>query len=381
MNSQRHLFDIPDGVTYLNCAYMSPSLRSVTDAGVAAIRRLEHPWEIVVDDFFEPVERLRRLFATVLGVDGDADGVAVVPAVSYGVGVAAANLSLTAGDEVVVLAEQFPSHVYPWRHLAVERGVRIRTVERRAGRNWTEGVVESISPRTAVVAVPQVHWTDGSVVDLVAVGAAAREVGAALVVDVTQSLGAMPFDATAVRPDFVAAAGYKWLLGPYSLAYLWVAPRWRSGVPLEHGWIVREGAEDFSRLVDYTDRLAAGARRYDVGERSNFVLVPMAIAALDQIVSWGVSDIAGTLADTTARIGECAAQRGLDPTPPDERGPHMIGVRVPGGLPPGLAGALAERGVYVSVRGDSIRVSPHLYNDEADVARLFAALDDVLARR
>lgn len=378
MRSQRHLFDVPADVAYLNCAYMSPQLRAVTAAGEAAVRRMEHPWEIMADDFFTPAEELRGLFAQVVGAGGDADGVALVPSVSYGVGVAVANLPLSEGEEVVVLDEQFPSHVYPWRAAAARVGARLRTVERRPGRTWAEGVIEAVGPSTAVVAVPQVHWTDGSLVDLVAVGQAAREVEAALVVDVTQSLGAMPFDLAAIRPDFVVAAGYKWLLGPYSLGYLWVAPRWRQGTPIEFGWIVREGAEDFSRLVDYTDRLQAGARRFDVGERSNFVLIPMAEAALRQILSWGIPDIAGTVARLTGRIGELAAARGLEPTPPVGRGPHLLGIGIPGGLPRGLAAALAERGVFVSVRGDSIRISPHLYNDESDVERFFAALDAVV---
>ncbi len=373
---QGHLFDVPDDVTYLNCAYMSPQLRSVTAAGLAAVAAAEHPWEISVDDFFVPAEELRSRFAAVVGAGDDADGVALVPAVSYGVGVAAANLPIGPGRTVVVLAEQFPSHVYPWRAAVAAGGGTVRVVERRDDRSWTDGVLDEIDAATAVVAVPNVHWTDGSVVDLEVVGAAARDAGAALVVDATQSLGAMPFDVTAVRPDFVVAAGYKWLMGPYSLGYLWASPDRRDGVPLEHGWITRDGAEDFAGLVDYTDRLQSGARRYDVGERSNFVLVPMAIAALDQILAWGVADVADALGALTARIVEEAARRGFEPTA--DRGPHLLGLRRARGIPADLPAALAAHRVYVSVRGDSIRVSPHLYNDAGDVERLFAVLDDIV---
>ncbi len=379
MNSE--LFDIPADVTYLNCAYMSPQLRQVTEAGRAAVDRLQHPWELDVEDFFVPAERLRGLFATLLGRPDDADGVAIIPAVSYGVAVAVANLELSAGDEIIVLADQFPSHVYAWREAAKAAGGRVVTVPRRDDRTWAEGVVEAIGPRTAVVAVPHVHWTDGSVVDLVEVGEAARQAGAAVVVDATQSLGAMPFPIAGLEPDFLVAAAYKWLLGPYSLAFLWAAPHRRAGTPIEHGWIVREGAEDFSRLVEYTDRFQPGARRFDVGERSNFVLVPMAIAALEQLLEWGVDYVAATLEGTTAHIARLAAERGLQPTPADRRACHMLGLRVPGGPPDGLAGELASEKVYVSVRGDSIRVSPHLYNDVGDVDRFFSVLDRLLGRR
>jgi len=355
---------------------MSPQLRAATRAGVAAVEALERPWELTVDDFFAPVERLRAAFAAVAGVD--VDGVALIPAVSYGVGVAVANLPIARGQNVVMLAEQFPSNVYPWRAAARERGAEIRIVDRPGDGNWTAGVVARIDTGTAVVAVPNVHWTDGSVVDLVAVGEAARRVGAALVVDATQSLGAMPLDVAAVRPDFLVAAGYKWLLGPYSLGYLWAAPSRREGAPLEQGWIVREGAEDFARLVDYTDRFQPGARRYDVGERSNFVLVPMALAALDQLVAWGVDEVASALRVLTDDIARRAEHRGLVPTPARVRSPHLLGIRLPDGVPDGLTAALASRRVFVSVRGDAIRVSPHLYNDAGDVDRLFAVLDEVV---
>jgi selenocysteine lyase/cysteine desulfurase len=250
-------------------------------------------------------------------------------------------------------------------------------VPRRGPGSWTEGLLESIDERTAVVAVPNVHWTDGSMVDLPTVAAAAREVGAAGVVDATQSLGAMPFDAAAIRPDFVVSAAYKWLLGPYSIGFLWCAPERRRGVPLEFGWLAREGAEDFAGLVDYRDGYQRGARRYDMGERANFILLPMAIAAMEQIVAWGIPNIAHTIAALTAMIGDRAGERGLQAIPASQRAPHLTGVRLPEGVPAGLTERLAEDRVFVSVRGNSIRIGPHLYNNADDLERLFASIDAV----
>jgi selenocysteine lyase/cysteine desulfurase len=372
LGPQRELFDIPAGVTYLNCSYMAPQLRSVTAAGLAAVARKSAPWNVPPSAFFDESERLRATFAAVAGVDADA--IALVPSVSYGVGTAVANIAIAAGQTVVVLAEQFPSNVYAWRAVAAARGAEVVTVARPADGDWTAAVTAVIDERTAVVAVPQCHWTDGSIVELVAVGAVARGVGAALVVDATQSFGAVPFDVAAVQPDFLVTAGYKWLLGPYSLGYLYVAPHRRDGVPLEHNWITRAGSEDFTALVDYRDEPAPGARRFDVGERSNFVLVPMAIAALEQILAWGVSSIAATLGELTAAIASGAASLGYRTAPPDLRGPHMLGLRNPSGVPASLAARLADQQIHVSIRGDSIRVSPHLYNTPDDVARLLSAL-------
>jgi len=277
-----------------------------------------------------------------------------------------------------VLDEQFPSNVYPWRSALAGGGGEMVTVARPAQGSWTAPVLDAIDAQTAVVAVPNCHWTDGSFLDLEAVGTAVRDVGAALVVDASQSLGAMPFDAAAIRPDFVYAVGYKWLLGPFGLGYLWASPEHRQGTPLEQGWIVRAGAEDFAGLVNYRDEYAPGARRYDMGERSSFHLIPMAIAALEQLLDWGIADVAAVLGEITAAIELRAESPGLTAASHRDRGPHMIGLRAPAGLPAGLSAALAEEGVFVSVRGDSIRISPHLYNDESDVARLFAVLDRIL---
>jgi selenocysteine lyase/cysteine desulfurase len=224
------------------------------------------------------------------------------------------------------------------------------------------------------VTVPNCHWTDGSVLDLVRTGERAREIGAALVVDATQSLGAHTLDVSEVRPDFLVSAAYKWLLGPYSLGFLYVGEGYREGVPIEHNWISREGSEDFARLVEYTDAYGPGARRYDVGERSNFVLLPMAIEALRQILAWGVENIAVSLRGLTARIEGEAEKLGMETVPASMRVGHMIGLGLGSEAPRDLAIRLAEENVFVSVRGHNLRVSPHLYNTERDVERLFDSL-------
>lgn len=369
---QRPLFEIPDDVAYLNCGYMSPLLRSVRAAGEAGVARKSSPWRLAPADFFTGSERARALFAGLIGAR--ADDVAIVPAASYGVAVAAANLPVRPGGRILVLAEQFPSNVYSWRELAAERGAELVAVSRPPDGDWTPALLAEIDERTAVAALPCCHWTDGSLVDLAAVGRRLREVGAALAVDATQSLGALPLDVREVDPDFLVAAAYKWLLGPYGMGFLYVAPRRQQGRPLEHNWIAREGSEDFARLVDYGEGFQPGARRFDVGERSSFALVPMAIAALEQIAAWTVPAIRDTLGAVTARIVEGAASLGLAAAPSRLRAPHYLGLRFPRGLPADLPGELAAAKVFVSVRGDALRVTPHLYNTEADVERLLAVL-------
>jgi selenocysteine lyase/cysteine desulfurase len=371
--TDRDLFEIPDSVTYLNCANMAPQLRSITAVGINAVRAKAIPWTLSAPQWFSGAEELRSLAARVMGAD--ADGIALVPAVSYGIATAAANLPLASGQTIVVLDQEFPSNVYAWRELAKKKNGRVVTVLRKAGENWTEALLQAIDETTAVVAVPHCHWTDGSKVDLEVVGERTRGVGAALVIDASQSLGAGVFDLERVKPDFLTAVGYKWLLGPYGLGYLYVAPKWRdSGVTLEQSWLTRAGSEDFSRLVDYTDDYRAGARRFDMGEFPQFVLAPMAIAALKQILAWGVVRIEAALSAMTERVAQLAIESNYSVLPAADRSAHLIGIRPHRGISAELPKALKEANVFVSIRGDSIRVAPHLYNEAKDIDLLFEVL-------
>ena len=372
LGDQRELFEIPEGVAYLNCAYMSPQLRSAREIGERAVARKSRPWEITSSDFFEDAENSRALFARLVG--GEPDGVALVPSVSYGIAVAAANVPLREGERVLILEDQFPSNVYSWREVAKRTGARLVTVPRPDDHDWTSVVLDLLDEDAAIVAVPNCHWTDGSLLDLGRLGEGTRRVGAALVVDGIQSLGAHPFDVGEVRPDFLVASAYKWLLGPYGIGFLYAGERWREGTPIEHNWINRRGSEDFSRLVGYQDSFQPGARRYDVGERSNFALLPMANEALRQILDWGVDNVSETIGELTDLIERKAKDRGIEAIPAERRARHIVGLKLSSAAPGDLAARLAGENVFVSVRGESVRVSPHLYNTERDVERLFAAL-------
>jgi len=374
LGSQRELFEMPEDIVYLNCAYMSPQLRRAREVGERAVSRKSRPWELTPDDFFEEAEEVRALFAKLVG--GDAGGVAIIPSVSYGISVAAANVSVREGQKILILEDQFPSNVYAWRVLAEQSGARLVTVPRPEDFDWTSALREEIDADTAVVAIPNCHWTDGSLVDLVRIGESVREAGAALVVDAIQSLGAHPFDVSEVRPDFLVAASYKWLLGPYGIGFMYVGEKYREGDPIEHNWINRRGSQDFSGLVAYEDAFQPGARRYDVGERSNFALLPMAAVALQQLIDWEVDNVSETIGALTDLIEEKTEELGIVAVPKGRRARHLIGLKLGTGAPHDLARRLTDHNVFVSVRGESVRVAPNLYNTEEDVDRFL----DVLGR-
>jgi selenocysteine lyase/cysteine desulfurase len=368
---QRGLFSIPRDVAYFDCAKMSPMLDSAAEAGRQGLERKARPWEIRAEHFFDEADRVRALYARLIGA-GAAD-VAIVPSVSYAMATVMRNVPVAAGQTIVTLGEDFPSGIYAARALAAKREAQLVTVARPETGQWTTALLDAIDGRTALVVSPHVHWVHGTTIDVEAVARRCRSVGATLVLDTTQSTGALPLDLVAVDPDYLAAASYKWLLGPYSLGFLYVAPRHQQGRPLEEGWMARDGAQDFRRIGEaYEEALEPTARRFDMGERANFALLPVAGAAIEQLLAWGVAEIAETLGEMTARIEAKLDAYGVRAKP--GRAPHFLSVGFEGGLPKGVEQRLAAAGVHVSLRGESMRITPHLYNDEADVERLVDAL-------
>lgn len=370
---QRHLFDIPDDVAYLNCAYMSPLMKPVIEAGATGLARKAHPWEITPDQFFTGSEEFRTTAARL--IDAPADCVAIVPSASYGVATAAHNLPVRKGQRILVLDEQFPSNYYPWQRLAGENGASLKIVPWPEDHDWTAAVLNHLTDDVALAALPHVQWTSGGRLDLVRIGDACRKLGAALALDLTQSLGALPFSVRDVQPDFAVAANYKWLMGPYTTGLLYVAPKWHAGRPIEENWIQRANARDFASLILYTGNYDEGARRFDMGERSNFALLPAATRAMKQLLEWGIAQISLTIGAMNRQLADAAAaELGLSVPPESLRAPHYLCLRRKAGIPAELPETLARQKVFVSVRGSSVRVTPHVYNSATDAERLISCL-------
>lgn len=383
LTCQRAAFALPENVHFLNCAYMGPLPKVAEQAGVEALARKRHPVDIVPpDDFWSTSDSLRSLFADLIGTP-EPERVAIQPGVSYAVACAAKNLRVGAGRNVVILSEQFPGNVYAWRRLARESGAELRMVEpdqrRTRAADWNERLLEAIDANTAVAALPAVHWTDGTRFDLEAVGERCRETGAALIVDATQSLGMVPFSVRAVRPDLVVACCYKWLLGPYSVALTYFGPRFDRGAPLEETWTAREGSDDFRRLVEYRDAYRPGAARYDVAERSNFFLLPIARESLKLMLSWRATRLGEYCRTISGPALAELEELGIGIEAEEWRSPHLFGVRLPENLRlETLQEELTRRRISASLRGSALRVSVHAYNEPGDLEALVAVLRDFL---
>ena len=381
LGCQRSRFALPDGLHYLNCAYMAPLARAVRAAGIEGIDRRTTPHLIGPPDFFEESDLVRQLFSRLINAPNP-NRVAIIPSVSYGLATVAHNAPAAPGDSIVIVEEQFPSNVYTWRRLSAERGLELKVVptpertDRGRAVVWNDRLCAAIDPRTAVVALPQVHWTDGTLFDLDRVSERARDCDALLVIDGTQSVGALTFDVQTVRPDALVCAAYKWLLGPYSVGFAYFGPVFDDGTPIEENWITRRGSERFDELVRYRDEYQPAAVRYDVGERSNFTLLPMAAAGLRLVLEWTAPAIQDYCRALTTDLTHALRARGYWIEEDRGRGAHLFGIRVRDTVDTSrLAERLRERQVAVSVRGDAIRVAPHLHNDTTDIDALLDALD------
>ena len=371
--NQKSLFSIPDDITYLNCANMSPLLKSVNEAGVSAINQRNAPWTIDIAQWFEPVEELKALFAKI--INSDKENIALIPSVSYGIAIAKNNIQLNPSQNIIVLENQYPSNFYAWHELSQETGATLIIVKKETGQSWAEAILANIDWQTGIVAIPNCHWTDGSFIDLEQVSDKSREFGAKLVIDASQSIGAYPLDIKRIKPDFLVTVGYKWLLGPYGLGYLYADEKYfAAGKPIEYTWLNKMNSEDFTKLVDYTDAYKPGARRFDAGESPSFIHVSMAKAALTQILEWGIGNIQETLSALTNHITIKAKENGFETPDTNSRVGHMIGIKFSKNKAIEIDKKLTDNKVYISFRGTSMRIAPHLYNDSKDLNRLFQLL-------
>ena len=320
---------------------------------------------------------MRSEFAALVGCSSN--NIAIIPAASYGIATAARNLALSKGESVLLLKDQFPSNYYSWQRLAAESGGHLDIVSPDDGQSWTEAVLSGLDDpdaSTRIVSIPHHHWSSAEVLDVNSICTRAHELGISVVLDLSQTLGACPVDVVALDPDYVVCAGYKWLFCPYGLSFLYVADRHLDGKPVEESWAGREGSEDFSRLAMYTDAYQQGARRFDVGERASFSNIAGGLAAIRSLNEWGVANICETIADTNRQIAAIALECGLEPQPENFRAPHFQCVYMAGRDTNAITARLSEKNVFVSPRGEYVRIAPHVYNDEQDLERLRDVLAD-----
>jgi selenocysteine lyase/cysteine desulfurase len=369
--SQRHLFDIPREVCYLNAASWGPLPREAMEAGRAGVALKGQPWATRPDHPAQQYERARRAAARV--INADPDDVGLIPSGSYGVATAGKLLQPPVGSRVLLLADDHSSPVLEWRTRAARQNFAVETVAAADDHNWTTALLQAIeragAPPVALASISSVHWSDGCAVDLDRVAAALRRHGAALLVDATHSAGVMPIDVKTLDPDFLVFPTYKWVLGPYGRAFLYVAKRRQDGEPLEQTAAARRAVSAehtvYMRDTAYVD----SARRFDMGERDHFISLEMASIGMELVAAWGAAAIVERLRLLTDQLADALRNTGVHMPDAQVRAPHVLSLGFPGAMPEGLVDRLAAAQVYAAPRLGRLRISPHVYNDDRDIVR------------
>ena len=366
-----------DDTTYINAAYMSPLLRSVEEAGIRGLRKKRLPYKLQKKDFFDHVDLLRSLYNQLINGDAD-DRIVVIPSASYALANIARNLPDNGRKDIVVLENQFPSNFYIWKQVAEEKGFRIKPVRRPESNDisWSKALRKSIDENTLCVAIPMIHWGDGTVFNIQKISDQAKSKGALLVIDGTQSIGAMPYDQQEVQADALVVSAYKWLLGPYNTGLAYIGKAFDNGTPIEESWLNRVKSDDFQFLTNYQDSYRPGARRYEVGEAPDFIKTPMLIESIKQLLKWEPAGIQEYCKKIVDPIVKPLLEAGLKI---NERKMvyHLFGVRLPEHVAmDNIKEMMEEKKISVSYRKDAIRISPYVYNKAEDLEKLKNVLLD-----
>ncbi|MBA4849106.1 aminotransferase class V-fold PLP-dependent enzyme [Emticicia sp. BO119] len=388
MTNQKHLFALEEGITYLNGAAYAPMLRTSIEKGTEGmLMKASRPFTINPQSHFEPAQRVQKLFARLLNID-NSERVAIISAVSYGMAVVANNLHRLAGistkKHIILIQDEFPNNVYAFERVCRQLSLSYHTVAKpdtseNRGQLWNEKVLNEITDETAMVVVPNIHWIYGVKFNLAAISKRCKEVGALMIVDATQSVGAMSFDVKEIQPDAVICAGYKWLLGPYSIGLAYFGEFFDEGIPVEESWLNRMDSEKFAQLIRYERAYRPFAQRYNAGEYSQFIQLPMLEDSIRQILDWGVDSIQQHCRSITQKPLEALLGLGCSLEPETYRGHHLLGISLPQGIDnQGFTEQLLNNKIIISNRGVAIRVSPNVYNSEQDMWALVEILERCL---
>jgi len=387
MTTKKEFFSIPDNIHYLNCATMSPLPKKVEEAGIKGLLRKSQPYEITQEHFFDTAIDVKKKFAKLINCI-DYEQIAIMPSVSYGMATVVKNI-LRKGiskhkTKIVLAGEEFPSDVYAWQELAAENPqLSIKTIHapqelNNRGQNWNSELLEALQQETLLVCISPTHWADGTLFDLEKIKDKCVENDILFIIDATQHLEHQAIDIQKIKPDFLVAATYKWLLGPYGTTLAYFGKYFDDGFPLEQTWIGRKNSQDFKNLINYQSDYQEGAFRYNMGEFSNFINLPMIEKALDLLIEWQPAEIQ----NYAKNLGEPYLERlrNADYWIENEefRAAHLFGIRLPENLKiETVQKALSEQKVFVSYRGNAIRLSVNVWNNEADMEMFTQILEKI----
>ena len=375
MDCQKHLFQIEPSIHYLNNAYKAPLLKSAEEAAIKALLRGRTPSNISVDDFFDEVSEVKNLYAQI--INAKKNQIAMVPSTSYAFANILTNIKAKPKGNVITVHDEFPSDVFAAQTWCKKHENDLVFVEPSStqrseiGPTWNQNILDQINEKTSFVIMSSIHWSNGVKYDLKKIGQRCAEVGAKLVVDGTQSVGSQSIDVIDCKISALVTAAYKWLLGPYSLGMMYLDESFYSGTPIEESWMNRTNARNFSSLTTYDETYNPGAGRYNMGESSNFILMPIAKAGMSQIITWGPQSIQDYDKQLTGPLFDY-----LNISDNSSFSNHLFSLPIPEKVnKEKLQENIKRNKIIVSQRGESIRVSVNVFNDDSDIQALIKAID------
>lgn len=371
MENQKHLFNLPADIHYINGAYMSPNLKEVEKAGIEGVKSKSNPIGLQEADFFEPAIEVRKLFGEL--INAPSERIALIPSASYGLANAINNVPFTKGQYAVTVSDEFPSDHLTLKAWCDENQAELKAIahpeelENRATL-WTQKILDAITSESAMVVMSSVHWMEGTLFDLEAIGKKCKATDTYFIVDGTQSVGALPIDVKKFNIDALVCAAYKWLLGPYQAGAAFYNEKFDNGKPLEESWLTRKGSNDFSRLSLATEEYGEAAMRYNVGEFGNFIALPMLKQALKQLIAWDPARVQEYCRELVKPVDEFLIEKNFEKDHLSNVSCHLMGIHLPDSLDKKkLMADLKSKKIYVSIRGNILRVSPHVYNTKEDI--------------
>ena len=377
-NNYKHYFDIPDEVIYLNTSSNGPQLRSATEAVKECLKLKQHPWKRKEKDFYELAHKIRQLSADIFG--GTIDNYAIHPSVSYGVATMLNIVGdqLSCGDEVLIMKDEYPNYELIWQGFTVERGIILKRVERETGERWVDAFKRQMNEKTKICLLSTCTWFNGELVEVDKLSKICRANDVIFSIDATQTLGAMPFDIDLIRPDFMFAAGYKWMLSAYGFSLFYISSKWLNSIHLESTITYKNSSFNNSK-VSLLRGFHSKAMKFDVGQTCAHNILTTVVESLKQIKAWGVEHISNELKTTTTSLSELFCKNGLVKKPGViEYAPHIFGVVSDVISIDEVYDKLQKKRVYTSCRMGYLRISPYLNVDNDNLQKLEKILSTII---
>ena len=375
-NNWRDQWEQRDGRAWLDSANQGPFPRVAAEAARKAIELKQFPEDLTNEYYLDLPEQVREQFAKLIGAS--AAEIAITNGAGDGINYVANGLDWKAGDEVILPWREFPANFFAWVNLA-KRGVTVREVEPSDGRFVTaDDLLNAMTDKTRLVAASHVGYTTSNLIDLAKVGAECRRRDIPLVVDASQSVGSFPFTVDDLQCDYLSTAGYKWLWCPYGTGFFYARREAQAKLEVRDiRWLNVQGATKFNQLPRDGWELRADAGKWDAVEVSNFTNLSTARASLTLLNEIGPAAVEQHVRRLTDHIVERLPRDAITLCSPEEREHRGVYVNLAARTlerTQEIWKALREKKIYTSVRGDTLRVSPGIYNDDSEIDALLAVL-------